>query len=135
MRGLSNLLIRESSLEEVITETDVPYLDAITSGPIPPNPSELLGSNRMKSLLEKLKEDYDFIIFDSPPALAVTDSKILSTIVDGILLVVRSGYTKKEETDKTMELFNGNNGNGKVLGTVLNDRKKANSNYYYYYGS
>jgi len=135
IRGLSNLLIRESSLEEVITETDVPYLDAMTSGPIPPNPSELLGSKRMENLLEKLKEDYDFIIFDTPPALAVTDSKILSTITDGILLVVRSGYTNKEATEQTVQLFNGNNGHGKILGTVLNDRKKADSNYYYYYGS
>lgn len=135
MRGLSNLLIRESSIEEVVTETDIPYLDSITSGPIPPNPSELLGSKRMNHLLNELKEMYDFIIFDTPPALAVTDAKILSAITDGILLVVRSGYSKKEETEKTVQLFSGDNGQGKILGTVLNDRKKEDSNYYYYYGS
>ncbi len=133
MKGLSNLLIRESTLDEVINDTDVHNLDAITSGPIPPNPSELLGSRRMLHLIEELKTRYDFIIFDTPPALAVTDAKILSNIVDGILIVVRSGQTKKEEMETMVEQFKG--ANGKVLGTILNDRKKVSTNYYYYYGT
>src|SRR5690625_3594355 len=103
IRGLSNALIGEASLSNVIESTDIENLDAITSGPIPPNPSEILGSRRMEQLLTEAKQMYDFIIFDTPPALVVTDAKILSNIVDGTLIVLRSGITKKEDSERSEE--------------------------------
>jgi len=133
IRGLSNALIGEASLSNVIESTDIENLDAITSGPIPPNPSEILGSRRMEQLLTEAKQMYDFIIFDTPPALVVTDAKILSNIVDGTLIVLRSGITKKEDSEKMVDMFK--DSRGKILGAVLNDRKKSSTNYYYYYGS
>src|SRR5699024_3119377 len=94
LQGLSTILVGESSFEEGISSTDIENLDVISCGPIPPNPSELLASQRMQAVLEKAKSFYDVVIFDTPPVLAVTDAQILANIVDGSLLVVRSRQTE-----------------------------------------
>jgi capsular exopolysaccharide synthesis family protein len=133
LRGLSNVLVGERSLEEVVHESDVPNLDVISCGPIPPNPSELLGSQKMRSMLEYAKEKYDIIIFDTPPVLAVTDAQILANFVDGSILVIRSGHTEIEAATKAKEALEP--AQAKLLGTVLNGREKTASNYYYYYGT
>ncbi|MGM8366177.1 CpsD/CapB family tyrosine-protein kinase [Virgibacillus sp. W0181] len=133
LRGLSNVLVGESTLEDAIVSSDVDNLDLISCGPIPPNPSELLASKKMQTTLELAKKLYDIIIFDTPPILAVADAQILANIVDGSLLVVRSKVTEYEAAEKSKEVLAG--ASAKLLGAVLNDREKAKSDYYYYYGN
>lgn len=133
LRGLSNVLVGDTSLEHAVEKTDVDNLDVLSSGPIPPNPAELLASKRMEEVLRHALQLYDFVIFDTPPVLAVTDAKILANIVDGTLLVFRSGVTKIDEAEKTYEILK--DSRAKMLGAVLNDRKKTDSSYYYYYGT
>lgn len=132
LQGLSSVLVGEESFEDAINTTDVENLDVISCGPIPPNPSELLGSRRMQAVLQKAKEFYDVVIFDTPPVLAVTDAQILTNIADGALLVIRSNQTEFEAVERAKDALN--TSHGKLLGTVLNDRDKKSSNYYYYYG-
>lgn len=132
LQGLSSILVGESTFEDAISSTDVENLDVISCGPIPPNPSELLGSKRMQAVLEQAKTLYDVVIFDTPPVLAVTDAQILANIVDGSLLVIRSNQTEYDAAEKAKELLQ--SASGKLLGTVLNDRDKKASNHYYYYG-
>src|SRR5690625_8031 len=133
LTGLSNVLVGSSTLENAVERVDVDYLDVLSCGPIPPNPAELLASKRMEEILYQANELYDIVIFDTPPALAVADAKILANIVDGSLVVVRSKITKIEEAERTIELIK--DSKARLLGTILNDREKTNSNYYYYYGS
>src|SRR5699024_4866436 len=129
LTGLSNILVGESALEDAIQPSDVDHLDVITCGPIPPNPSELLASKKMRTVLKQAESHYDLVIFDTPPVLAVTDATILANIVDSSLLVVRSGQTEIESAKAAKEALEP--ANGKLLGTVLNDREKKGSNYYY----
>ena len=134
LTGLSNTLIGETALEQATQTTDVDDLEILTCGPIPPNPSELLGSKRMKDLLQHAKELYDFIIVDTPPTLAVTDAKVLANMVDGSMFVVRSGTTQFEEAEKGIKSIQSQD--SKFLGAILNDVPKDKDNsYYYYYGS
>jgi len=133
LTGLSNVLVGSSTLENAVERVDVDYLDVLSCGPIPPNPAELLASKRMEEILYQASKLYDMVIFDTPPALAVADAKILANIVDGSLVVVRSKITKIEEAERTIELIK--DSKARLLGTILNDREKTNSNYYYYYGS
>lgn len=132
LRGLSNLLVGELNTEETIQTSDIDDLDVLTCGPIPPNPSELLGSNRMKQFIETASSEYDFIIFDTPPVLAVTDAQVLANVVDGTLLVIRSKSTEYEAAIAAKETLE--KAQAKLLGTVLNDQDKKDSNTYYYYG-
>lgn len=129
-RGLSSVLVGEHTLAESVKKSDIPNLDILSSGPIPPNPSELLGSNKMKNLIEQAKENYDLILFDTPPVLAVTDAQILANFVDGTLLVVRSKNTDQEEALKAKEALQP--AKAKLLGAVLNDAKLDKDQYYYY---
>lgn len=133
LRGLSNILVNEARLEETANSTGIDNLDVISSGPIPPNPSELLGSKRMKSLIEEASNLYDIVIFDTPPVLAVTDAQILANVVDGSILVIRSGQTEYELAIKAKEALEP--AHAKLLGTVLNDRDKSSTTNYYYYGA
>jgi len=132
--GLSNLLTRQWEIDDVIQQTDIEGLDLITSGPIPPNPAELLGSKTMDALIEKLKEKYDLIIFDAPPVLSVTDAQILSNKADGTILVLNAGTTEKESIVKAKEALASSQAN--ILGTILNNFILQKDHYYYqYYGS
>lgn len=94
--GVVNYLIGQNTIEEVILKTQVPFLDVITSGPIPPNPSELIMGESMKEMLDELKERYDYIILDTPPVGLVADAIELSSFVDVTLYVARQNYTKKD---------------------------------------
>ncbi|UJL45826.1 CpsD/CapB family tyrosine-protein kinase [Virgibacillus sp. NKC19-16] len=132
LKGLSNYLVGGDALTDVATPSDVDNLDIISCGPIPPNPSELLASKRMEKLMEEARQAYDIIIFDTPPVLAVADAQILSSMCDGAILVVRSKETEYEGANKAIESLQAVN--AKILGTILNDRTKQDSNYYYYYG-
>lgn len=131
--GLSSVLIGESTFEKAVERSSIDDLDILSCGPIPPNPAELLSSNRMKELIAQAEEYYDFVIVDMPPALAVTDAKIVSQIVDGTLIVLRSGLTEKEEAKKAYDMLN--DGKTRILGSVLNDVEQTEDTYYYYYGS
>ncbi|MCM3792160.1 CpsD/CapB family tyrosine-protein kinase [Priestia megaterium] len=130
--GLTNVLTRQSTLAQAVQESEIPHLSVLTSGPIPPNPSELLASAQMTELLKEMKKQFDMIIFDTPPILAVADAQILANQVDGTILVVSSGKTEKDAALKSKELLS--NAQGKLLGVVLNNRKVEEGNYYYYYG-
>ncbi|HPT88750.1 MAG TPA: CpsD/CapB family tyrosine-protein kinase, partial [Bacillota bacterium] len=94
--GLSNLIVESLSLDQVIQSTEVPGLSLLTSGPIPPNPSELLGSAKMDDFLAVAKERFDLVILDASPVLAVTDACVLASKVDGIALVIASGKVRPE---------------------------------------
>ncbi|MFP3125335.1 CpsD/CapB family tyrosine-protein kinase [Ectobacillus funiculus] len=131
--GLTSVLSKQSKLESCVRETDVENLDFLPAGAVPPNPAELLGSIRMEELIEQAYESYDLIIIDTPPVLAVTDAQVLANKCDGIVLVVRSNHTEKEDALKAKGLLA--NAKGKLLGVVLNAKKQEDSNYYYYYGT
>ena len=133
LKGLSNVLVGDVLLEEAIHTTSIDHLDVISSGPVPPNPSELLGSRKMRAILERAKQQYDLVIFDTPPVLAVTDAQIMADFVDGAMLVVRSKVTELDAATKAVEALKP--AKARLLGTVLNDREKKGSNYYYYYGT
>ncbi|WP_306441393.1 CpsD/CapB family tyrosine-protein kinase [Priestia megaterium] len=131
--GLTNVLTRQSQLGQAVQSTEVPNLYVLTSGPIPPNPSELLASKQMGEVLAEMKERFDMVIFDTPPILAVADAQILANQVDASLLIVSSGKTEKDAALKAKELLT--QAKSKLLGAVLNNRKMEEGNYYYYYGS
>ncbi|WP_347548507.1 CpsD/CapB family tyrosine-protein kinase [Pseudalkalibacillus hwajinpoensis] len=130
-RGITNVLTRQAELVDVTQETEVPNLNVLTSGPIPPNPSELLGSKGMDSLIEEALVHYDVVLFDCPPILAVADSQIVANKVQGTVLVVSSGTTDKEAAVKAKERLE--SVNSKLLGVVLNRKKMKDGSYYYYY--
>lgn len=132
--GLSSVLFDQQLLPEVIRDTTVDNLSVMTSGPIPPNPSEILGSQRMRDLLEELKLMFDIILFDTPPVLAVTDTQVISSYCDGVVLVVLAGKVKRglvKKTKASLEYVQ-----AKILGVVLNNnsRRKSGGHTYYYYG-
>ena len=133
LKGLSNVLVGDVLLEEAIHTTSIDHLDVISSGPVPPNPSELLGSRKMRAILERAKQQYDLVIFDTPPVLAVPDAQIMADFVDGAMLVVRSKVTELDAATRAVEALKP--AKARLLGTVLNDREKKGSNYYYYYGT
>jgi capsular exopolysaccharide synthesis family protein len=130
-RGLTNYMVEDLALEELIQETEIPGLEVLTSGPIPPNPSELLGSTKMAELLKKVREQFDLVIVDAPPVLAVTDACVLASKVDGIALVVSSGKVRPEITQQAKDLLV--KAHGYLLGVVLNRVEFENKHAYYYY--
>ncbi len=137
--GLSNFLSGHANLESIVKKTEVPNLFYIASGPIPPNPSELLGSNLFKSMMHSLGKKFDHIVLDSPPVLGFADSLILSATVDGVILVVLGGKTPKETLQRAKEVLH--QVNAKILGVVINrvDLQRGHygyyySRYHYYYG-
>ncbi|RED65812.1 CpsD/CapB family tyrosine-protein kinase [Cohnella lupini] len=132
--GLSNVLSNQCQLSEVIVDTFVPNLSLLPSGITPPNPAELLGSNKMKVLLSDLRDQFDMIIVDTPPALAVTDSQIIASICDGVILVVDSGRVKHAQAQKARDKLT--HVNARMLGVVMNNVRHGNKDeYYYYYGA
>jgi capsular exopolysaccharide synthesis family protein len=117
--GLVNYLAANIPLEDTIQPTQVPSLSIVLSGPIPPNPSELLASDRMKHLIEELREKYAYVIFDSPPVLAVTDAIVLAANADGVVLTVHGGHTPRELVQRSAERLRLSN--IPVLGAILNN--------------
>lgn len=131
--GLTTLFIEERALDfddkETLKETSVPNLRVLTSGQLPPNPSELLSSQRMEKLIERLKSQADLVLFDSPPILAVTDAAVLVRKVDGVLLVISAGKTKRDHAVKAKAMLE--KVNARVLGVVLNNAKLDSTLYGY----
>lgn len=132
--GLSDLLhMRGAAVEDYLQRTSVKNLLLLTSGPIPPNPSEMLGSKQMTQLLRRLESFADIIIFDTPPALAVSDASVLSNKVDGVVLVAKSGDTRRNVASQTIKNLDQVGAN--IMGGVLNamPRRKGADYYYYQY--
>ncbi|MCM3127721.1 CpsD/CapB family tyrosine-protein kinase [Paenibacillus provencensis] len=131
--GLSSALAGQYLVNEVLQKSSVFNLDILPAGPVPPNPSEMLGSRKMQALLEELSENYEMIFFDTPPVLAVTDAMIVSSFCDGVILVVNSGKVKKDLVKKAKARLE--HVNSKILGVVLNnlqvDKQDASHNDYY----
>lgn len=117
-KGLSDVLAGKAEFKDAVVSTGIDNLDLLTSGTKPPNPSGLLASRRMKTFIEELKEKYRYIIVDTPPVIAVTDAQIVSTYVDGCILVVASSQADRDAALKAKKLLEKVNAN--ILGTVLN---------------
>jgi capsular exopolysaccharide synthesis family protein len=128
-QGLSSLLTGNADLEQVQQHSPVPLLDVITSGPIPPTPSELLGSSGLEGLLEQLRTTagYDHVILDSPPAVQVADSVILAAQVDTTIIVVRAAKTRRESLTLGAARFR--QARAHVTGVVLNSVQERASYY------
>ncbi len=131
--GLSTVLIGKASLEECLRSSGMVNLKVLSSGPLPPNPSELLGSRRMNEVLEKARRLADIVLLDTPPVLATSDSAVLGPRADGVVLVLSAGASKRDETKKTRELLE--QVKSKILGVILNNVSEAHSHGYYYYYS
>jgi succinoglycan biosynthesis transport protein ExoP len=130
--GLSSYLAGVSSLDLItVPHPAITNLSAIPTGPIPPNPADLLSSRRLTELIAELRAKYKFVVIDSPPIMAATDAVILSVLVDGVLLVVRSGETPKEAFTRTRDLLAGVKCH--MLGVVLNAVDASSPDYYYSY--
>ncbi|UBH16122.1 CpsD/CapB family tyrosine-protein kinase [Macrococcus armenti] len=129
--GLSNLITDQIGLEQAVQNTPVENLSIMTSGPIPPNPSELLASKRFKELISNFEEYFDMIIIDTPPVLAVTDAVIMSNVVDGTILVTNVETNNKHHLVKAKEVLQKSEAN--ILGIVLNNVEKSSKDDYYYY--
>lgn len=125
--GLSTVLSKQKTFEEVVYRNERDGLDVLTSGSIPPNPAELLGSEAMQKLLEKLKFEYDYIFVDTPPISIVTDASAISKFASGIILVVREGITNHENVSHSINLLK--LANVKLLGFFVNDIDITNSGY------
>ena len=130
--GLTTILLDPMlRLDDVLQNTSVDNLRVITSGPIPPNPSEILGSKRMGTLIEALQEQADIIIFDSPPIMAAADAPVLATHLDGVLLVIAYGRTRRAVARRSREALSAVGAT--VLGVVLNWLPNRGQGYGYYY--
>jgi len=130
-KGLTTMMLDDKAMSDPpLQETGVPGLQLLASGPLPPSPPDLLGSRRMDRVLETLKERADVVLLDAPPVVAVSDAAILATKVDGVMLVVSAGHTRREsvQTSKaTLEKVNAN-----LIGAVLTNVPLDASLQYYY---
>jgi succinoglycan biosynthesis transport protein ExoP len=132
-RGVTNYLSGDTDTDTLLqTYEKLPNLKIMTSGPIPPNPAELLGSDEMRKLVNKMSERFTHIIIDSPPTISFTDSSILSTMVDGVMLVVHGGKSSRAVVRRAKQQLLDIGAN--LYGVVLNNVKLEGSNSYYYYG-
>ena len=129
--GLSMALVQDQGHQQYTRETAVPGVMVLTGGPIPPNPAELVGSQRMKRLIQEVSEQYDMVLIDTPPIIAVTDAAILAQEVDGVILVLAAGEVNKEYAQRAKEQLD--KVGAKILGAVLNKADMKTSEYYYYY--
>jgi len=130
--GLTNGLVQtDPALDGYVRTTDVENLRVLTTGQLPPNPAELLGSKRMQKLVAALKDQADMIIFDTPPCLPLADAAILARQVDGVVLVADAGKTRRDAVTKAKEAME--RAGGRILGVVLNRVSPRSSGYYHYY--
>jgi capsular exopolysaccharide synthesis family protein len=128
IHGLTSVLTKMVELERAVTKTSIPNLSILTSGSIPPNPSELLDTKAMEKVIEELKTLYDYVVFDTPPILAVTDSQIMSSKSDGVVMVVASGKTNKDRAKHAVELLE--KSRSQIIGVVVNGVDSKESGYY-----
>jgi capsular exopolysaccharide synthesis family protein len=127
--GLSEILVGMKTIDEALQETEVENLSVITAGPIPPNPAELLGSRAFDRLVEELETRADVVIFDSPPCMPVTDPLIISARMDGVVLVIHSGHTKKAAIKHVEQLLG--RARARIVGCIFNRVEQNKGGYYY----
>ena len=130
-KGLSTLIVNMSTPEESIKQSVVENLDVLTSGPMPPNPSELLSSEQFAKLMKKLAKEYDYIIIDTPPVNVVSDAMVMTNLVSGVVLVVKHKVTTYGDISEALKQFEFAGAN--MLGFVLNDIQGNRRGYYYNY--
>jgi capsular exopolysaccharide synthesis family protein len=132
--GLSEYLIGDvNEFNEIVNETKVENLFAVSAGSLPPNPSELLGSNRMSELIDALEQEWDMILFDSPPIVAVTDSSMISAEIDALIMVIKAGQTERAAVDRALDTIA--NVKSPLMGVILNGANPETlaGKYSYYY--
>jgi non-specific protein-tyrosine kinase len=123
-RGLTSMIVEEAALDNPpLVETGVENLWLLPSGPLPPNPADLLGSQRMEQAIGALKARADVVLFDAPPVASVTDAVVLGTKVDGALLIVSAGRTRREHIERAKELLE--RVHVRIVGTVLNNAPRG----------
>ena len=127
-RGLTSMLLEDDAAAPLVA-TAVEGLRLLPSGPIPPNPSELLGSKRIENAIERLKSDADLLLFDAPPALAVSDAAVLSRRVDAVMLVVSAGRTKRDHASRARQVLE--RAGARLLGVVLTNATVEEAVYSY----
>lgn len=133
-RGLTTALVQELPFAEVAQPTRIPHLSVLTTGPLPPNPAELVGSKRMRELLEAAASTFDLILCDSPPIISVADGVALAAQCDGVILVVRAGKVAFDVIQRATSQIEAVK--GRILGVILNSvdlRRDGYYNYYRYY--
>ena len=132
-RGLSTVMMGDAKLADVVFHSEVPNLDVLPCGPTPPNPAELIHTDRFREILEQCKRDYSRVVLDSPPAGFVTDPAILGNLADGVVLVVRAGHTTREAVSFARRQIN--DARARILGVIINrtDRRAGGYGYYSYY--
>lgn len=119
-RGLTTMILEEEALDDPpLLDVGVENLLLVPSGPLPPNPADVLGSSRMEQVIDTFRGRADVILFDAPPVVAVTDAAVLGTKVDGVLLVVAAGLTRRDHVARAKELLE--RVNVRIIGAVLND--------------
>ena len=132
--GLTNLLVARGDYKELLQHTSAaPGMDVLTSGDVPPNPSELLGSNRMEKLMKQLTADYDYVIVDLPPVNLVSDPIVISKLLDGVIIIVRNGVSEQRmlaETLRQLKLIN-----VRIMGFVFRDNSESSKKYRRRYGA
>ena len=133
-RGLTNLILGDAAIDDVIKTTDIPNLFILPSGPQPPNPAELLLTNRFKQVLAELESRFDRILLDSPPVLAVTDAVVLARLSSGVMLIAQAGKTLLDDVAHSARQFR--DIDAPILGVILNDMDLNDRRYggYHYYG-
>jgi capsular exopolysaccharide synthesis family protein len=130
--GLTTVILDDTPAALPLREVGVAGLKLLSTGPQPPNPAELLGSRRMAELVKTLREQADMVLFDAPPVIAVTDAAILASQVDGVLLVLNAGVTRREHAERARAALD--KVNARLVGTVLNNVKLDTTVYGYYGG-
>ena len=134
-KGLTNLLAEDLDYHEIVNFIGVPGLEVLTSGPKPPNPSELLGMARMEAFIKKASTEYDLVVLDAPPVLPVTDAAVLTRLADGVIFVLSYGETVNEMAARAKESLE--KVHARILGAVINNTPEkglGGYGYYYYYG-
>lgn len=120
-QGLTNVILDQSDATLPLQETPVSGLSLLSSGPLPPRPADLLGSKRMEAVIERIQNDADIVLFDTPPVTAVTDAAVLATRLDGVLLVLKAGKTRRDRAREARRLLEKVKAN--IIGVVLNNAR------------
>lgn len=132
IKGVSHCLSGQAELNEIIYDTNLDNMDLIVAGPVPPNPTELLGGARFKEMIRRLREEYDYVLVDTPPIGSVIDGVIISKVCDGMVIVIESGkisYRFAQDVKRQLEVSG-----CPILGTVLNKVETKGNSYYGKYG-
>ncbi len=122
--GLTNLLLEDSD-QQLVHDTEVKGLQVLTSGPLPPNPADLLGSQKIDQIISQLASSADIVLFDAPPVIAVTDATVLGSKVNGVLLVINAGKTRREHAARARELLD--RANVRIIGAALTNAPRDSS--------